>query len=488
MGGEAAVSPRSAVLASPQAAARPRERLWPVAFSAATSFTLVALVYLGGPELIADLRGSWPELLFWCALVSILNLLPVTVGELRLSLDMPVLIAVALLHPPPVAALVALLGSLDPRELRAEIALSRALFNRSQVAICVYLASMIFHALSPSVGVWQTAVPATVLGFVASYVVNILLVGTYAALRLGGRKTFASLVTTALSPRFSVPYLGYAVLGLVVARLYAEVGAWSVVTFLVPILVARALFIRTESLRTLARTLQDRERLLEGLFDRIVDERRDERERIAADLHDEALQSLTGVSMLARAAAGDARLGRPAAPGDLESLRRASDETVAKLRDVINHLQQSPLGRAGLVPTVRNLCRDLRLEWQVPIVVRVPTTVDVAPGLQVVAYQVLREALLNALKHAEAQRIEVRVERLPGQMRVVVVDDGRGMDRASPEPGRHFGLGLMRERIRRAGGSLRIEGNEGGGTRVIAAFPLGDADEDEGRGEARLLP
>lgn len=476
------MSPRSAVLASPHAAVRSRERFWPVTFSAVTTLALLALLYLAGSEVIAVLRADWPELLFWCALVSILNLLPVTVGELRLSLDMPVLIAVALLHPPPIAALVALLGSLDPRELRGEIALSRAVFNRAQVAICVYLASVIFHAMSPSVDVWQTAVPATVLGFVASYVVNILLVGSYAALRLGGRQTFRSLVTTALSPRFSVPYLGYAVLGLVVARLYAEVGAWSVVTFLVPILVARALFIRTESLRGLARTLQDRERLLEGLFDRIVDERRDERERIAADLHDEALQSLTGVSMLARVAAADARQGRPAVHGDLESLRRASDETVSKLRDVINHLQQSPLGRAGLGPTVRNLCRDLQLEWQVPIDVRVPDLLSIGPELQVVAYQVQREAVLNALKHAEAERVAVEVERLPGELSVVVADDGRGMQKASPEPGRHFGLGLMRERIRRAGGSLRIESNEGAGTRVVATFPVDGDDGDAGRG------
>ena len=90
-----------------------------------------------------------PSSSLWILMVALIELLPAPAwGGIQVGLGFPLLTAVAILYPPGAAALVAFVGTTDPRELKAEINPLRALFNRSQVAIAVFAASTIFHALS----------------------------------------------------------------------------------------------------------------------------------------------------------------------------------------------------------------------------------------------------------------------------------------------------------------------------------------------------
>src|SRR5688572_30590256 len=95
-----------------------------------------------------DLRTG-VELIIWTALVAAVELLPAPAwGGVQVSLGFPLLAAVAITYPPGLAAVVALIGSFDPRELKRELGPLRALFNRSQIALAVFAASGVFHALS----------------------------------------------------------------------------------------------------------------------------------------------------------------------------------------------------------------------------------------------------------------------------------------------------------------------------------------------------
>jgi signal transduction histidine kinase len=93
------------------------------------------------------------------------------------------------------------------------------------------------------------------------------------------------------------------------------------------------------------------------------------------------------------------------------------------------------------------------------------------PLIQLLAYQVAREALRNALRHSKASEVIIAVVEQDGDLRVTVEDDGIGFDPQSVDQKTHFGLALMRERIEIAGGVIYVDSRIGDGTRIIARLP-----------------
>jgi len=95
------------------------------------------------------------------------------------------------------------------------------------------------------------------------------------------------------------------------------------------------------------------------------------------------------------------------------------------------------------------------------------------PMIRDEVYRIGREALINAFRHSEATHIEVGVERERHRLRVVVRDDGIGMDAEVARAGRdgHWGLSGMRERSERIGGRLRVWSRPGAGTEVELSVP-----------------
>jgi signal transduction histidine kinase len=363
---------------------------------------------------------------------------------------------------------VSVLGAADVREFTRQISFARAIFNRSQIALSVLLAGWVFHTVAIGLEPWPLAAGATAAALAVEYCVNVSLVFLY-LVSISSTQASMSRFSVGRPLHFLATYLGNGILALVLAQLFMHVGAWSVVAFLVPILVARQALVRGQRLQDLAHRLQSRERLLERLVDRAVDERHDERLRIAGDLHDDVLQGLTHIWLLARMADGKARTTAHSGE-ELKELVEASEGAIESLRDVIHDLKESPLGRGGLIPTLRLLARDLQLDWGVRIRLAAPEGVDLGPESQVIAYQVAREGLMNALKHAQASEITVVVAQGSNHVDLTVEDDGVGLTETA-DPGAHFGIGLMEERLRRVDGTFSIESSTGTGTRLLARLP-----------------
>src|SRR5688572_23483585 len=119
------------------------------------AFEILVIVptLVGGGLLIAHDPSAFSqyggELVFWAALIGLVELLPVPAWRgLTISVGFPLLMVVAFLYEPAAAAAVALVGASDPREFRGEVTLLRALFNRCQVALSVLAASALFHGLT----------------------------------------------------------------------------------------------------------------------------------------------------------------------------------------------------------------------------------------------------------------------------------------------------------------------------------------------------
>jgi len=192
-----------------------------------------------------------------------------------------------------------------------------------------------------------------------------------------------------------------------------------------------------------------------------------ERNRLALELHDVVSQKLFSLVLSAEAAATQLERDPPAARAQVERLGELARQALGELRSLILGLRPPELERDGLEATLRNdvdmLARVHGME--------VELVGELASGdgeRDLAVLRIVHEALHNALLHARAQRIVVRL----GAEAIEVTDDGVGFDPERAEVrSRHLGLTSMEERAGELGGRLEIRTAPGQGTTVILALP-----------------
>jgi signal transduction histidine kinase len=424
------------------------------------------------------------DLVFWISVIAVVELLHVPVWKsIQVSMGVPLLMAVAFLYPPELAGLVGLLSSSDPRELRHEVSLSRALFNRSQVALSVFFASLTFHALGGSLDSWSGVLRGAPAAVLVDFVVNTTLVSTLVSLIY---KTSISEVRRKLrignAQEFLVSYVGLGLLGVLLARLYG-VGWWAVAGFVLPLLLARQMFFRTRALEEATKELQDREVVLRALSNRMAEERQDERKAIAGYLHDDLAQVLYRMALHLDISEKQLEKGEThKAREEIIALRQSRNRAMELIRALIRDLHRSPLGRAGLTQSLSSYAHEVERDTGVRMRTELED-IEMAPPVQLLCYHVAREAVMNAVKHAEPSAITITLEPTPEGARLTVTDNGKGFDAEDGEPEGHYGLTMMRERAQVAGGTFKIRSAPGRGTSVTADFPTSWMVEPDG--EAR---
>jgi signal transduction histidine kinase len=450
---------------------RPEESLLGRLFMLAV--LIPTLIGLGAAAVSSPHGLLQPEVLAWILIVAVVELLPVAVTrQLQLTLGFPILLGVAILYSPHVAGLVALFGSFDARELQREISLLKAGFNRAQIALATVVGSAVFHWIAPSKPALLILVGGSLAATVANYGVNTTSVVIAMRLLYGSsfRRILAQMRLGALS-QFLLNYVGLSLIGVVIARLYDKVGFWSVVAFVLPLVFARQMFFRTMALEEAGKELKDREQVLRALSNRMAEERQDERMQIAAYLHDDLAQMLFRLNLQVEMAK------RRLASGDLDSvlnhlegITSTKEQTSKAIRALIRDLHRSPIGRKGLAEAIQSFADDLGRGSTTRIAVDV-IEVSLPPPIQLLIYQIAREAATNALKHAEAANIWISLQESGEGVGLQIRDDGRGFDTEAPAPAGHFGSVMMRERALVAGGSFSVESRPGQGTSIRAIFP-----------------
>jgi signal transduction histidine kinase len=405
----------------------------------------------------------------------VVDLLPVgTRDGPRLDMDLPILLASAFLFGPVPSGLIAFLGLFDSREITGQLSLTCALYNRSQKAISVMAGALVFEAVGARVGVWPTVLVGALLALAADCAANYSLV-TVASTLL--QRTPSSHVLSRMKFgrvwTFALVYSCLGLLGLILAETYVKLGPWALLLFPVPVVLARQAFTHGFGLEAARKALSEAGRAFQQVSTRIADERRDERSRIASSLHDDVLQSLYNVSIHAQVIREDLRAGRLLAlDDDVPALLRASDEASNGLRVVIKDLRASPLGRRGLVDTLSLLLDQLQDEYSMSVERHLESVEGVSPMVQLVAYQVAKEAVTNSVRHSHGTVVRVTVATVDEVLVVTVEDDGVGLPPEAMRQDSHFGLELMRERVGSAGGRLTIGPGNPIGTTVLAYLPL----------------
>jgi signal transduction histidine kinase len=202
--------------------------------------------------------------------------------------------------------------------------------------------------------------------------------------------------------------------------------------------------------------------------------RHQERSRIARELHDTLLQVFLSASM--QLCLADDML--PADSSAKPILRRALDLIRKGLDDgrhALLGLRSARLPDGSLEKALGNIRDDFAPGGRTRLcIVILGETRPLATMVQEQIYWIAREALLNALRHSGASRVEAEIEYLPRRLRVVVRDDGTGIDPQALRTARdsHWGLTTMQERAANIGAKVRVWSKPGEGTEVEISLPL----------------
>ncbi|HEX2587454.1 MAG TPA: PAS domain S-box protein [Gaiellales bacterium] len=191
-----------------------------------------------------------------------------------------------------------------------------------------------------------------------------------------------------------------------------------------------------------------------------------ERRRIAHELHDDAIQSLTGVGLLTASLKVE--------DGERLKVRRIQDilsGSISGLRRLMFELHPGSLGHSGLTAALDKLLADLAGEEELEV--RFDTdryAGEVDRAQETCLFRICQEALTNVRKHAHATRVDVELLCEDDEVLLRVADDGVGTDSLSSAAG-HLGLVSMHERAEIAGGRLEVESAPGRGTTVRCLLP-----------------
>lgn len=216
-------------------------------------------------------------------------------------------------------------------------------------------------------------------------------------------------------------------------------------------------------------------------------ERLDERTRIAQELHDTLLQGFLSASMQVDVAEDQLPDDSPAKPLLRRALQLMSQVT-EEGRNVIRGLRVPYRDSDSLEEVLSAMVEELapgdRVKYSV---VSDGNPRALRPAIRDEVYRIGREALANAFKHAQANHVEVEVEYANNDFRLLVQDDGCGIDAAVLYAGRrnHWGLPGMRERAESIGATLRLRSRIGAGTEVELTIPAAIAFEHDRR---RFVP
>jgi signal transduction histidine kinase len=198
-----------------------------------------------------------------------------------------------------------------------------------------------------------------------------------------------------------------------------------------------------------------------------------ERNRLALELHDVVSQKLFSLILTAEAASAQIDSDPSAARAQIDRLRALAREALDELRSLILGLRPPELERDGLEGALRKELEMLGHVHGVEIELEVDrrragTNGDGAAGEREFAIlRIAHEALHNAVRHARAEHVTVRLSERDERLTVEVSDDGVGFDPDRSEVrSRHLGLTSMEERARELGGRLEIRSSPGAGTTV----------------------
>jgi signal transduction histidine kinase len=222
--------------------------------------------------------------------------------------------------------------------------------------------------------------------------------------------------------------------------------------------------------------LEDKVSALRRAYQQLISAQENERRNLAAELHDETLQQLAHINLLA------GTMQRSTAESSSQNIQQLQQTIVVaekRLREILRGIHPAVLTNLGLIPALESwLPRSNDVTLTLSTVGfdnrRLPD-----PDLEMALYRLVQESVNNALDHARADRIDIKLCWLKAEVTLEVADDGGGFEPATyvasmrhADGSTHFGLLNLRERVIALSGNLTIDSQPGRGTTIRAQLPV----------------
>jgi len=200
----------------------------------------------------------------------------------------------------------------------------------------------------------------------------------------------------------------------------------------------------------------------------------DERNRLARDLHDSVTQSLYSLTLFAEAASEELNAGEvETAKAHLKDLRETSRQALQEMRLMIFELRPPELDEKGLALAVQERLEAVESRAGMETSMKVGFTERLNPNLELGLYSIAREAMNNILKHSQATKVAITLNKEDKKVILEICDNGIGLDLSTEKFKSGLGIKGMRERAKQIGANLDLERMPEGGTRLIVEVPNG---------------
>ncbi len=189
----------------------------------------------------------------------------------------------------------------------------------------------------------------------------------------------------------------------------------------------------------------------------------EERQRIARELHDVVSQSLFSASVIAESLPRLFDHNPELVNEGLHDLQQLTKGTLAEMRTLLFELRPDALEEADLDELLQQLTVAITGRTQIPISLRVDSSIDLPPSQQIGIYRITQEALNNVSRHSQAKQVKIELKDSSRGYTLSICDDGKGFE-PSRVPSGHFGLQIIRERASGMGADVVIKSRPGKGT------------------------
>ncbi len=198
----------------------------------------------------------------------------------------------------------------------------------------------------------------------------------------------------------------------------------------------------------------------------------EERTRISRELHDSLAQTLGWLSLKTEMLEEDLMLGAvERSNAEIKAIRSVVRDACYDVRESIDGLRTHPTGNFAV--TAAAWIAEFRQRSGIETSFHARDgEVRLSPIVETELFRILQEALTNVRKHASAKEVQVSLDVQENFAELTVEDDGSGFAYDTEQADRHFGLGIMRERAERLGGSFELKSSLGSGTIIVAKLPL----------------
>jgi len=221
------------------------------------------------------------------------------------------------------------------------------------------------------------------------------------------------------------------------------------------------------------------QRRLRHLSHQVLLAQEEERKEISRELHDEIVQTLTGINVQLASLKIESGVSKKSFARHISDTQRLVEKSVDIVHKFARDLRPSLLDDLGLIPALQTYLKGFADRTGLRVQFSAFTGIEkLGNDRRTALYRVALAALVNVAEHARASGVSVAIKALPGSALMEIRDDGRSFDAAhvlDSRRNKRLGLIGMRERIEMVGGTFQVDSAPGRGTTISAKLPFKDA-------------